>query len=382
MPGLYVHIPFCAAKCAYCDFLSFAKCNAEIEPYMKELLVELKGYASPSKRKRFGKKKPVDRPIDTIFFGGGTPTVVPTELLAEALGAARADFDVAEGAEITIEANPETVDYDGLCVLRQAGFNRISFGVQSFDDPLLRQIGRIHSAETAERAAIYARQAGFENINLDLMFGLPGQNMADWAATLDRAIALAPEHLSCYSLIVEESTPLGKEENLVLPDDETDRGMYAMAKERLAQAGYEQYEISNFAKPGFASRHNCMYWTGGDYIGVGLGAHSLLDDQRICNTDSLVRYLSGDYGREVLETLDVMDRRAEFMILGLRMTKGVSESEFQARFRRSFDQVFGEEIDALMREGLLEREGDWLRLTARGVDLSNRVFVRFLSTED
>jgi len=368
MPGIYIHIPFCASKCAYCDFLSFPNREKDIAAYIAALHNELKGYA-----KLYGKA-----PVPSVFFGGGTPTRVPVALLAATLRLVLDNFNVADDAEITIEANPETVNYDSLCILRASGFNRISFGVQSFSDALLKRLGRIHTAETAERAAINARQAGFTNINLDLMFGLPGQTTRDWATTLDRAIALEPEHLSCYSLIVEEGTPLGMEPNLTLPDETTDRDMYALAKDALARAGYGQYEISNFAKPGFASRHNCMYWTGGDYIGTGLGAHSLLEDRRLCNTDDFAQYLTGSYGLEVLETLSLADRRAEFMILGLRMTQGVSETEFQTRFRRTLDATFGNVIRDLMNEGLLLRDGDHLHLTDRGVDLSNRVFVRFL----
>jgi len=372
MQGIYVHIPFCAAKCAYCDFLSFAGKNADMPGYMQSLTNELQGYA-----KRYAKDM-----VQTIFFGGGTPTTVPVDFLAAALGVIRQSFTVAENAEITIEANPETVSYDVLCALRGAGFNRVSFGVQAFDNEMLRRIGRVHTAETAERAVTNARQAGFANISIDLMFGLPGQTMQDWQATLDVAVGLNPNHISCYSLILEESTPLAKAEGVLLPDDEADRAMYAEAIRRLREAGYDQYEISNFAKPGYASRHNVMYWTGGDYIGAGLGAHSLLEGRRICNTSDLGAYMQGDFGRETLETLTEADCRAEFMILGLRMTNGVSEDEFHRRFGVTFARAFGKEIDGLVAEGLLVQEQDRLRLSARGVDISNRVFARFLSDGD
>jgi len=369
MLGMYVHIPFCASKCAYCDFLSFAGQRTSIPPYITALHGELQGYA-----KLYAKT-----PLQTVFFGGGTPTTVPAPLLAETLAHIAQLFPIALGAEITIEANPETADYDALRTLHQAGFNRISFGVQSFDNAILRRIGRIHTAEAAERAITNARQAGFQNINLDLMFGLPNQTEADWRYTLDTAIALDPEHLSCYSLIVEDGTPLAQESNLALPGEEADRLMYHLAKERLAAADYIQYEISNFAKPGYASHHNTMYWTGGDYIGAGLGAHSLLGDRRICNTTELPRYLAGDFGRETLESLSDTDRQSEFMILGLRMTDGVSISDFQNRFGRALMRVFGPTIDGFIRDGLLTLDGDRLRLTPRGVDISNIVFAEFLS---
>jgi len=371
MPGLYIHIPFCAAKCAYCDFLSFAEREDCAAAYIEALAAEIGSY----------KKHYAGAEVTSVFFGGGTPTLLSAALLAKPLQVASSVFTIAKDAEITVEANPETVDYDKLCMLREAGFNRISFGVQSFDDTLLRRLGRIHSAETAERAVINARQAGFTNINIDLMFGLPGQSLPDWTRTLSRAIALAPEHLSCYSLIVEENTPLARENPLDLPDEDTDRAMYAHTREKMALMGYSQYEISNFAKPGFESRHNGMYWTGGEYIGLGLGAHSLLERRRLCNTDNFTQYCNGDTGREVLETLTDADLYAEFMILGLRMTAGVSAAVFQKRFNRRIDSVFGAELDALVTEGLLVREGDRIRLTARGVDISNRVFVRFLATE-
>jgi len=368
MPGLYMHIPFCAAKCAYCDFLSFAGREDCADKYIEALTAEIESY----------KPHYAGASVESVFFGGGTPTLLDAALLAKLLQKAAHVFAIAPGAEITVEANPETIDYDKLRALRTAGFNRISFGVQSFDDVLLRRLGRIHSAETAERAIINARQAGFDNINLDLMFGLPGQSMADWRRALSCAIDLDPEHVSCYSLILEDNTPMQRENPQDLPDEEEERAMYAHAREKLALMGYVQYEISNFAKPGFASRHNSMYWTGGDYIGFGLGAHSLLDNRRVCNTDDFTQYLHGDYGREVLETLSVADRRAEFMILGLRMTAGVSITEFQKRFGRSIDRVFGTEVEGLTREGLLVQEGDFLRLTECGVDISNRVFTRFL----
>ena len=368
MQGIYIHIPFCAAKCAYCDFLSFADCQADIEAYMTALHSELRLYA----------KLYAHAAVPTIFFGGGTPTLVPAELLVSTLQLVKSLFDVAEDAEITLEANPETVNLDLLSTLRKAGFNRISFGVQAFDDFLLRRIGRIHTAETAAFAVSLAREAGFTNVNLDLMFSLPDQSLADWEATLDRAIALNPEHLSCYSLILEDGTPLAKEIDLVLPDEDTDRAMYALAKERLAQAGYAQYEISNFAKGGYHSRHNCIYWTGVDYIGAGLGAHSLLDERRLCNTDDLKQYISGNCGVEVLETLTPLERRAEFMVLGLRMTQGISEADFHTNFGRTLDAIYGEAVAEMVRDGLLVRENGYLRLTDRGVDISNRVFARFL----
>jgi len=384
MPGLYIHIPFCAAKCAYCDFLSFSNMKSCVKPYMQALQAELADYAklygrSRKKRSLFKKQTETPHMLQTIYFGGGTPTTVPVELLAETLIGIHQLYAVNENAEITIEANPETVDYDYLRGLHAAGFNRISFGVQSFSDALLRRIGRIHSAQTAERAVVNARQAGFSNISIDLMFALPGQGMADWKQTLEAAAALAPEHISCYSLTLAENTPLCNENPKDLPGDDTDRDMYAAAKLFLAKAGYAQYELSNFAKPGYESRHNSLYWTGGDYIGAGLGAHSLLESRRVCNTDDLNAYLRNDYGREVLETLTDLDRRAEFMLLGLRMTKGVLEAEFEKRFRTSITRAFGKETDALIREGLLLHENGRFFLTDRGMDLSNRVFMRFLA---
>jgi oxygen-independent coproporphyrinogen-3 oxidase len=355
MNSVYVHVPFCVSKCLYCDFLSFPPPHPRAE------------YAAALSREIAAKGG--GQAAHTVFFGGGTPTTLDS---AAMLGAIRAGFAIAEGAEVTIEANPDTLTPDKLARLRGAGFNRLSLGVQSFLDSELAAIGRAHDAQTAKAAFHAARAAGFATINIDLMFALPGQTPGSWGGTLLETLALAPEHISCYALTVSEGaplTPLGEEE---------DRALYETARRTLASAGYAQYEISNFAKPGHACKHNLAYWTGGAYIGLGLGAHSYTGDTRYRNTEDLAAYLSGDFSAYDAERLTLDDRMDEFAILGLRLTDGIAEGEFHERFGAGFHAVYGAAIDENMRNGLLERFNGRLRLTERGMDLSNIVFAGFL----
>jgi oxygen-independent coproporphyrinogen-3 oxidase len=367
--SVYLHIPFCASKCAYCDFLSFAgHSERKRESYANALVKEIERAAAEF----------TDYKTDTVFFGGGTPTLLPAADLIRALEALRSQYRVVDDAEITAEANPETLTADKLKELRAGGFNRLSIGAQSFDDGLLSRVGRIHTAEKAEASFADAREAGFDNVNLDLMFSLPGQSLEDWERTLDTACRLEPEHISCYSLTPEPGTRLG--DGGYEPDDGLDRAMYAAAKERLLSAGYEHYEISNFAKPGRRCRHNLIYWTGYEYRGFGLGAHSLTDGVRWHNETDLDAYImnAGAGGRQDPEPLRERDLMSEFMLLGLRLIDGINCEVFLDKFDKNIFEVYGAELNDLINRGLLERDAERIRLTPIGLDVANRVFGEFL----
>ncbi len=361
--GIYLHVPFCAAKCRYCDFLSFAGSDAGLRArYVEALRAEIRARGE-------------GQAADSVFFGGGTPSLLEPEEIASLLAALREAYQILPDAEISMEANPGTVDAWKLSAYRSAGITRLSLGVQSFDDALLARIGRIHSARQAEEAAEAARAAGFENLNLDLIFALPGQSLADWERTLRRAIALAPEHVSFYALQIEEGTPLceavRRGEERPVPE-ETDRAMYHLALRLLAEAGYEPYEISNAAKPGFACRHNLKYWSFQDYMGLGLGAASFLNGVRLKNTEELSEYLAGRFEAERHEN-SLSDSMAEYLFTGLRKREGISLAAFEERFGRSVEEIHPGVLEKHLRSGLLERNGARVFLTERGLDLANTV---------
>ena len=361
--GLYIHIPFCVRKCAYCDFLSFPACEAERNAYVEALCREIRSYAGETLR--------------TIYFGGGTPSILSSEQMEKICRTIQQNFTLLPDLEWTIECNPATFDLEKAMGWKSLGFNRVSMGVQSLDDRLLRRIGRIHTAEEARQGYRTLRAAGFDNISIDLMMGLPEQSLSDWQQTLEEAIALQPEHISCYSLILEEGTPLYDEEDLPLPDEDTEREMYHETIRRLSEAGLHQYEISNFAKPGFDSKHNSSYWERIPYLGLGLGASSFLGEQRFHNPVQMEEYLAGaDSSLE--ETLDLKEQQKETMLLGLRMLRGVSKQAFSDRFGKSPREIFAQDIAELEEEGLLEEDDACIRLTGRGLDLANQVFVRFV----
>ncbi|MCX7670773.1 MAG: radical SAM family heme chaperone HemW [Anaerolineae bacterium] len=398
--ALYVHIPFCVVRCAYCDFNTYAGLERFHAPFTEALSTEI-GRAGAARGRP---------PAHTIFIGGGTPTVLTSAQLAQILQACRAAFAVAPDAEITCEANPGTVDRARFADLRALGVNRLSLGVQSFDDAELRWLGRIHTAAEAEEAWRAARAAGFTNINLDFIFGLPGQELATWQRTLERAIALEPEHLSLYSLTVEHGTPLYERVRRGLvpaPDDDLAAALYEAACERLARAGYEQYEISNwargsgawthgrstnsamphspFAHPVFACRHNLVYWRRESYLGFGPGAHSFdrAAGRRWWNVRPVPQYIQRiAAGRSPEADGEFIDRRTamgETMMLGLRLVReGVAEALFRAQFGVGLQEAFGREIERLAAAGLLERLPDRVRLTPAGRLLGNRVFAEFM----
>lgn len=359
---LYIHIPFCIRKCAYCDFLSAPAALEVQEAYVGQLLQEIAA----------SKKLPEDYEAVTVFFGGGTPGILKGELLCSILRALRDRFSVREDAEITVEANPGTVNRDKLVQYREAGVNRISLGLQSADNQELKLLGRIHTWEQFLESFQLARETGFRNINVDLMSALPGQTTESVHRTLERVLALSPEHISAYSLILEEGTPFHKRYEghpELLPSEEEERQMYYDTRDRLCACGYEHYEISNFAKPGYACRHNLGYWERRDYKGFGLGAASLLENVRYTNQTDLTEYLKGNFaGTE--EPLTEQAVREEYFFLGLRKMEGVEPG----RYREHYE----ERIQRLQAQQLLEEKDGRIRLTERGTDVSNYVMAQFL----
>ena len=388
--SIYIHIPFCIRKCLYCDFLSAPSTPDCIEQYVRALEAEIR--FSPDLNGLTAAEIPDDPEIqvDTVFLGGGTPSLLTPDQLERILTAVRESYRVQDGAEISMEVNPGTADLDKLRDFRAAGINRLSIGVQSVDDAELALLGRIHRAGQAEKIFREARRAGFDNINIDLMSALPGQTADRWEQNLRTVCEWGPEHISAYSLIIEEGTPFAEMDLPPLPSEEEDRLMYHRTQTVLAEYGYQRYEISNYARPGRACRHNCGYWTGHEYLGLGLGASSLIGDRRFKVTASMPEYLRrirlADSGEikdpahyyEEIQQLTLRDRMEEFMFLGLRMTEGVSEAEFRRRFGNPVDAVYGPLLARHTDGGLLERTGDRIRLTEKGLDLANYVMSDFI----
>ncbi|HEX6972743.1 MAG TPA: radical SAM family heme chaperone HemW [Limnochordia bacterium] len=372
--GLYVHVPFCVRKCYYCDFNSYTVERGAVDAYLDALAREIALHARS------------DPPaFDTIYFGGGTPSILSGAALCSIVARLRAAFAISDAAEITLEANPGSLTPGKLAAWGEAGVNRVSLGVQSFDDELLARLGRSHSAQDAIEAIAAIRRAGFTNFNIDLMFGLPGQSAAQWDETLRRAIDLAPPHVSCYSLIIEEGTPYGEwyaRGQLRLPGEDAEADMYERAIERLSAAGYEHYEISNFALPAHRSVHNQIYWRNEPYVGLGPGAHSYWRGVRTANVRPVGAYAArlraGDDAVESRWPVGTDDEMDETMMLGLRLLEGVSEHRFRSRFGRSLTDTYGASIAALVRDGLLEHDTAGVRLSRRGLFLANRVFAAFL----
>ncbi len=382
---LYIHIPFCARKCLYCDFLSFRTLAAVHETYVEQLIREIEAEGASCQEYQ----------VVTVFIGGGTPSVLEPELIRDVCLAVRRAFDVAQDAEITIEVNPGTLLQNKLHIYRAAGINRVSIGLQSADNRELENLGRIHSFEEFLKSFQCARMAGFANINVDLMSGIPGQTLESWRNTLKKVTMLKPEHISAYSLIIEPGTPfwdrygagiektaaksapqpgtcpgeapdrfgLRRRDYPELPDEEEENRIYHLTRTFLAEQGYERYEISNYARPGFACRHNVGYWTEVEYLGLDFAA------------EGWAERLRPQFTRLSREA-----RMEEFMFLGLRMIRGISEIDFVATFGVKLDSVYGPVIERLVKNGLLRREGVWLSLTEWGMDVSNFVLSEFLLT--
>jgi len=374
--SIYIHIPLCVKKCAYCDFASFSGRMAQRERYVSAVCREIRAQAA-----FFGPKR-----VHTVFIGGGTPTLLTGDQIRALLDCVRACFDLLPDAEITMEGNPGTLTPENLAAYRAAGVNRLSLGVQSMDDGLLAAIGRIHSSQEAVHAVHMARQAGFDNINLDLMFGLPGQTAAQWADTLDRAIALEPQHLSCYSLILEEGTKLyadvqaGRGE--ALPDEDTLDEMDALTLTKTQQAGYARYEVSNYAKEGCECRHNLVYWECRPYLGVGLNAHSDLGGNRFYNPEGWEDYLSMAEGDDPFRAQegenDRESRMFERMMMGLRMVRGVDCARFERDFGTSIQRAWPRTLHDMTRGGLMTQYNERIRLTQRGMQVMNGVLVAMM----
>ena len=371
---LYLHMPFCVRKCAYCDFLSFPSGAETQRMYAKRLMKDIDVMG-----KRYG-----EIPVETIFIGGGTPSVPDSGLIVEIMEHVRHAFHVADGAEISMEANPGTVTREKLTDYRKAGINRLSFGLQSANDRELKLLGRIHTWAEFLESFTLARECGFANLNIDLMSALPGQTCESWKETLSRVTDLDPEHISVYSLIIEEGTPFGErygseEGRKLLPDEDSEREMYHETKRFLKDCGYERYEISNYAKPGRECRHNIGYWTGVPYLGLGLGASSYLDGCRFTVNPDMKQYLEEKPGMFAdIEKLTKKDMEEEFFYVGLRMTAGVSLSEFERRFGISAKEVYPGLMETFVKEKAARFEGDRFVLTDYGLDVSNYIMALFL----
>ncbi|MCW5212087.1 radical SAM family heme chaperone HemW [Desulfobulbus sp. TB] len=375
--GLYLHIPFCLRKCPYCSFYSLAGRTDIHQRYAEAISIQLRLYA----------KKYQDnlRPLTSIFFGGGTPTLLPPETLSRLLAESLDQFAVANQAEISIEVNPATVDANSLDILRQAGFNRLSIGVQSLHDEELRQLGRPHTVADAVETVRLARRAGFENINLDLMYGLPGQELQTWQRTLEYALELQPTHLSLYELTIEDGTPfarLEKQGQLALSSEDTVLLMLEEIQQALKQAGFQRYEISNYAQPGYQCQHNINYWQNGEYLGLGAGAVAFFNKTRstvIADAEQFCERLENR--QELWQDREQLDQDAAFretMIMGLRMTAGVSLTEITERFGINTEAYYSETLHRLIRQGMLHIVQGRLQLTAQGFLLANTVMAELV----
>jgi len=362
--SVYIHIPFCRSKCAYCDFASYPGREDAWEAYFRALFAEIEAASDRERR------------VETIFFGGGTPSAVPFSFIGEALEAVARAFDVVPGAEITLEANPGTLTPEKLAAYRAMGVNRLSIGAQSFDAALLKDIGRVHTPEDIEAAVPLARAAGFENVGLDLMYALPGQTMRQWESTLRRAVELSPEHVSAYSLIVEENTPIAARASEIPGDDEVVE-MQRLATATLEEEGYLRYEISNYAREGFRCRHNIAYWQRAEYLGFGAAAHSFLAGERFENPASLSEYLGGRR-RENRKRILRAEAEEETILLSTRMTDGISRSAFRREFGKDF--LAGREavVKKLVGAGLAVLENDAFYLTGRGLELQSAAVLELL----
>lgn len=389
--SLYIHIPFCVRKCGYCDFLSAPADEKARDRYVQALLMEIERYQGT---------ETADRKIKTLYIGGGTPSILSVDQLDCIMQKIKYTFNFCDDIEASMEMNPGTASKEKCRALYQMGINRLSIGLQSTNDMELKTLGRIHSYEDFINTYTWCREAGFQNINVDLMAALPYQIVESYTTGLRKIIRLAPEHISAYSLILEEGTPFYQKYNsgcYPLPDEEQERLMYRETEQILAQAGYERYEISNYAKKGYACRHNLVYWQGGDYLGLGLGSSSYMDGVRFHNTTDLNTYVNQGAYVEDREELSVQAKMEEFMFLGLRVMAGVSGTEFEKRFGKTMEDVYGDVLRKHEEEGFLqiERKEDRkeaaaaepakgktniekVMLTTNGVDVSNYVFADFL----
>lgn len=371
--GIYVHIPFCKRKCYYCDFISYCNEESRIEEYINAIKKEIAWQKIKSE-------------ITTIYIGGGTPSYIESKYIKEILKEIQKK-NVSENAEITIEVNPGTVTMEKLTDYKQIGINRLSIGLQSAKNELLKQIGRIHNFEQFLETYKMAREVGFKNINIDLMLGLPNQRISDLKETLEKVIDLQPEHISVYSLIIEEGTPIAnkiEQGELKLPEEDIERNMYWYVKNILELKGYTHYEISNFAKKGYESKHNMNCWNQKEYIGIGAAAHSYRDITRYSNTENLSEYITNiqkenfERNRIIHEIQKEEDTKKEYMILGLRQIDGVQISKFKEKFAENPIYFFRKELNKLTEQNLISIDDDYIKLTNKGIDLANLVWEEFV----
>ncbi len=371
--GIYVHIPFCKQKCYYCDFVSYCNKNDLIEKYIQAVKKEIQ-------------LQEIKSEIVTIYIGGGTPSYIEAKYIKEILEEIK-NKNISKEAEITIEVNPGTVTLEKLKEYKNCGINRLSIGLQSTQDNLLKMIGRIHNYEQFLETYKMARKVGFKNINVDLMLGLPGQKISDLKESLEKVLELQPEHISVYSLIVEENTPIAskiEKNELILPEEELERNMYWYVKNTLELNGFHHYEISNFARKGFESKHNLDCWNQKDYIGFGVASHSYIDSVRYSNTESLEKYVENiesglpENNRTVHEVQNEVDKKKEYMLLGLRKIDGIKISEFKNMFGDNPIYLYRNELSKLSDEGLIEIDEDVIKLTNKGIDLANLVWEEFV----
>lgn len=377
---LYIHIPFCVQKCFYCDFLSMPVDETVRRHYVRRLIEETEYKSQQYKGYE----------ITSVFFGGGTPSILMETQIAEIMEALQQNFSIQKEAEITIECNPGTLVRQKIITYKESGINRISMGLQSANNRELKMLGRIHTYEEFLHNYDLVRKGGIENVNVDLMSALPGQTVSDWERTLKEILKLRPEHISAYSLIIEEGTPFYQtyeedeqrreegEEPKYLPNEETEREMYRLTGALLEEKGYMQYEISNYAKKGRECQHNIGYWTRKNYLGLGLGSASLVENVRFSNTSDLQEYLAGDFEEREREVLERREQMEEFMFLGLRMIKGVSRGDFKKAFGVEIEAVYGEVIKKMVSQGLLQQQAGRISLTEEGISVSNYVMSEFL----
>ncbi len=364
--GIYIHIPFCASKCGYCDFYSLAGCDHMMPEYQEALLAHLEesGHAIRGYE------------VDSIYFGGGTPSFYGADRIVELLDALKLNGNVRLDSEVTLEANPDSISLNALKLLRQEGVNRLSIGVQAADNDLLKLIGRRHNFQQAQKAFQDARRAGFENISMDLIYGLPSQTKGDWASTLAKIVEMHPEHISCYGLKLEPGTPMYAEYagSAILPDDDEQADMYSYAAEMLERYGYKHYEVSNFCAPGYESRHNLKYWNLDDYMGFGPGSHSCVGNLRYSFVKDLKRYISG-VSRKVsiideYEQVDTLERAVEYIMLGMRTSNGISEQDYRLRCQSDWKPIL-RVLRAFAEKGWAEQTGDRWHFTVPGFLISN-----------
>lgn len=376
MLGLYIHVPFCVQKCNYCDFNSFKVKGNDKKEYLDYIKKEMILYKNEFKDKQF----------DTVFFGGGTPSILSISELEELVVAIFENFNIKEDAEVSMECNPGTINKEKLLHMKNLGINRLSIGLQAIQNHHLEYIGRIHSYEEFEKNYLEAREVGFDNINVDLMYALPNHKKEEWIESLDKIISLNPSHISAYSLILEEGTRLYDMyecEEFKLLDEDTDIEMYNYTINKLRENGYNQYEISNYAKENKECKHNIIYWQCDNYLGLGPGASGFIGKNRYSNESDL-----DEYNKKVSQKikpveekilLSEQDKIEEFIFMGLRMNEGISLKVFKDRFNKRFEDIYKETMDKLIYDKLLELDGEYLRLTQKGIEISNSVFIEFIN---